>query len=59
MALVTAGSLILAYNSSAAVPTWHYIPYMPFELAIGLWLLFKGFSVPAVEQADAALSTAQ
>ena len=30
------------------VPFWVYLPYVPFELAIGLWIVFAGVREPAL-----------
>ena len=29
-----------------AVPMFLYVPYVPFELVVGLWILLKGLEVP-------------
>lgn len=31
----------------ASIPIWFYLPYIPFELVIGLWILIKGVPEPA------------
>lgn len=47
---VLAGTLAQVWDSSLNVPFALYIPYLPFELVIGLWLLVRGpspaFSTP-------------
>lgn len=47
--LVTAiGSCLVATVGKLmgfAFPFWYYLPYMPFEFVIGLWILFKGIPV--------------
>jgi hypothetical protein len=44
MLLVLAGTLPLVWDSSLNVPFALDIPYLPFELVIGLWLLVRGIS---------------
>lgn len=51
VALVTLGSLILLYDAAISVPTLLYVPYIPFELVIGVWLVAKGFRRPATKPA--------
>ena len=44
MLLVLAGTMPLVWDSSLNVPFALDIPYLPFELVIGLWLLVRGIS---------------
>jgi hypothetical protein len=45
-ALVGVGLVIFGYT----VPIWAYLPLLPFELTIGLWLLIKGINTEQVRQ---------
>jgi hypothetical protein len=42
MLLVLAGTLLMVWDRSLNVSFALYIPYVPFELVIGLWLLVRG-----------------
>jgi hypothetical protein len=44
MVLVLGGTLPLVWDSSLNVPFALDIPYLPFELVVGLWLLIRGAS---------------
>jgi hypothetical protein len=44
MVLVLAGTVPLIWDSSLNVPFALDIPYVPFELVVGLWLLIRGAS---------------
>ena len=44
--LVLVATLLLVWDRSLDPSRMLYAPYVPFELTIGLWLLFKGASVP-------------
>lgn len=45
--LITIGTLLQTYDPALDAPIALYILYIPFELVFGLWLLFRGFSIPA------------
>jgi hypothetical protein len=42
MPLVLAGTLLAVWDRSISVSFAIYIPYLPFELVTGLWLLIRG-----------------
>jgi hypothetical protein len=44
MVPVLAGALPQVWDSSINVPFLLDIPYLPFELVIGVWLLIRGAS---------------
>ena len=48
VSLATVASLISLYDSSIDIPTLIYIPYIPFELFLGIWLMVKGFNPPDI-----------
>jgi hypothetical protein len=42
------GEMVAIYG--ATVPLWVYLPILPFELGIGIWLVVKGIRIPASDQ---------
>lgn len=49
ISLMTIPSLIILYDHSLSFPIAFYVPYIPFELFIGIWLMVKGFNTLAVD----------
>jgi len=47
--LVFVGTLLFVWDRSLNPSIALYVPYVPFELVIGLWLLIKGASLPATQ----------
>jgi hypothetical protein len=49
--LVLVGTLLCVWDRSLNPSIALYIPYVPFELVIGLWLLIRGATLPATHTA--------
>jgi hypothetical protein len=47
--LVLVGTLLYVWDRSLNPSIALYVPYVPFELVIGLWLLIKGATLPATQ----------
>ena len=58
IALMTIPSLIMLYDPSQTFSIAFYVPYIPFELFIGIWLMVKGFNSAAPANFKPALVNA-
>ena len=45
------GTLLVLFDYD--VPMYVFLPILPFELAIGVWLMVKGFNSSAIESGSA------
>ncbi|NDJ52944.1 MAG: DUF4386 domain-containing protein [Chloroflexi bacterium] len=57
--LVTIASVVKLADPSIELPIALYVPYIPFELFIGLWLIIRGFEPVQAEAVSAEMTLKQ